>query len=72
MSERRLDDREVDAILERLDRLTAAVDGIGRRLEALEGIERMARELQTLSRSLESLAYAALGSRGPNVRRGGS
>jgi len=72
MSERRFDDREVDAILERLDRLTEAVEGVGRRLDALEGIERMARELQTLSRSLESLAYAALGSRGPQARRGGS
>jgi hypothetical protein len=29
---RPLDDRELDAILERLDRLTEAVDRIGRRL----------------------------------------
>jgi hypothetical protein len=66
---RPLDDRELDAILERPDRLTEAVDRIGRRLEALDGMERMTRELSNLSHSLESLAFAALGSRGPQVRR---
>ena len=52
-----------------LDRLTEAVERVGRRLDALEGIDRMSREFQNLSRSLESLAYAALGARGPNIRR---
>ena len=66
---RPLEDRELDAILERLDRLTEAVDRISRKLDALDGVERMSRELATLSRSLESLAFAALGSRGPQVRR---
>ena len=66
---RPLEDRELDAILERLDRLTEAVDRVARRLEALDGVDRMTRELANLSRSLESLAYAALGSRGPQVRR---
>jgi chromosome segregation ATPase len=66
---RPFEDRELDAILERLDRLTEAVDRIARRLDSLDGVDRMAREMSTLSRSLESLAYAALGSRGPQVRR---
>jgi chromosome segregation ATPase len=66
---RPLEDRELDAILERLDRLTEAVERVGRRLDALEGIDRMSRDFQNLSRSLESLAYAALGARGPNIRR---
>jgi DNA-binding FrmR family transcriptional regulator len=64
-----MDDRELDAILERLDRLTESVDRIGRRLETTDAIDRVANELASLSRALESLAYAALGTRGPNVRR---
>jgi hypothetical protein len=66
---RPLEDRELDAILERLDKLTESVDRVARRLDALEGIDRMSREFANLSRSLESLAYAALGARGPSIRR---
>jgi hypothetical protein len=68
-SRRPIEDRQLDAILERLDRLTESVDRIGRRLEALDGMERMTRELAALTHALESLAFAALGSRGPQVRR---
>jgi hypothetical protein len=64
-----LGDRELDAILERLDALSAAVERISRRLEALEGLEHIRGEIAALSHSLESLAYAALGQRGPQVRR---
>jgi hypothetical protein len=32
-------------------------------------MERMTRELSNLTHALESLAFAALGSRGPQVRR---
>ena len=32
-------------------------------------MERMTRELAALTHALESLAFAALGSRGPQVRR---
>jgi hypothetical protein len=66
---RPLEGRELDALLERLDNLTEAVDRIGRRLDTLEGVNRMSRELAHLTRALESLAYAALGVRGPHVRR---
>jgi hypothetical protein len=68
-SHRPFEDRELDAILQRLDRLTESVDRISRRLESLDGLDRMTHELSNLSRSLESLAYAALGARGPQVRR---
>jgi hypothetical protein len=66
---RPLEDRELDAILERLDRIADSVDRVARRLDALEGVDRMSREFGHLSRALESLAYAALGARGPSVRR---
>jgi hypothetical protein len=63
-----LDDRQLDAILERLDRLTEEVRGINKRLDA-EGQLRIAHELRTLNESLQTIAYAALGQQGPQVRR---
>jgi hypothetical protein len=60
-----LDDRQLDAILERLDRLNEEVRGINKRLDA-EGQLRIAHELRTLNESLQTIAYAALG---PQVRR---
>jgi DNA-binding FrmR family transcriptional regulator len=62
-------DRQFEAVLERLDRLTAEVAGINRRLEAAEGMILIARELATLNDSLQTLAYAAIGRQGPDVRR---
>jgi len=64
-----LDDRQLDALLERLDALTAEVRGINRKLDTQEGLLRVARELSTLTESLQALAYAALGQQAPNVRR---
>jgi hypothetical protein len=62
-------DRQLDALLERIDRLTAEVARINRRLEANEGMLRIAGELSQLNESLQTLAYAALGRKGPDVRR---
>ena len=62
-------DRQLDALLERIDKLTDEVAKINRRLEANEGMLRIARELSQLNESLQTLAYAALGRRGPDVRR---
>jgi hypothetical protein len=62
-------DRQLDALLERLDRLTEEVAKINRRLEANEGMLRISRELSQLNESLQALAYAALGRQGPDVRR---
>jgi hypothetical protein len=64
-----LDDRQLDAILERLDRLCAEVHNLNRRLDSAEGLLRISHELQTLNESLQALAYAALGQQGPQVRR---
>jgi len=62
-------DRQLDALLERLDLLTAEVAKINRRLEANEGMLHISRELSQLNESLQALAYAALGRQGPDVRR---
>jgi hypothetical protein len=64
-----LDDRQLDAILERLDRLCEEVHGLNRRLDATDQLQRIAAELGSLNESLQALAYAALGSQGPQVRR---
>ena len=62
-------DRQLDALLERIDKLTAEVARINRRLESGEATLRIARELAQLNESLQTLAYAALGRQGPDVRR---
>jgi SMC interacting uncharacterized protein involved in chromosome segregation len=69
MEHREVADRQLDALLERIDRLTAEVAKINRRLEANEAMLRIASELAQLNESLQTLAYAALGRRGPDVRR---
>jgi hypothetical protein len=67
--DKRLDDRQLDAILERLDRLCDEVHALNRRYETAESLIRIAHELSTLNESLQTLAYAALGREGPQVRR---
>ena len=70
MAERKhLDDRQLDAILERLDRLCDEVHSLNRRLDTNDQLQRIVRELGSLNESLQALAYAALGSQGPPVRR---
>ncbi|HEY8626958.1 MAG TPA: hypothetical protein VIL56_01490 [Gaiellaceae bacterium] len=69
MERKPLDDRQLDALLERLDALTAEVRGINRKLDTQEGLIRVARELSTLTESLQALAHAALGQQSPQVRR---
>ena len=69
MEHKELADRQLDALLDRLDKLTAEVAGVNRRLESGEGMMRIARELSQLNESLQTLAYAALGRQGPDVRR---
>ena len=70
MAERKnLDDRQLDAILERLDRIGDELHALNRRLDNRDDLQRIVRELGTLSESLQALAYAALGSQGPQVRR---
>lgn len=64
-----LDDRQLDAILERLDRVADELHTLNRRLDTSDGLQRVAHELRTLNESLQALAYAAIGGRGPHVRR---
>jgi hypothetical protein len=70
MSERKhLDDRQLDALLERLDRLCDEVHTLNRRMDSTEALVRIAHELTNLNESLQALAYAALGQQGPQIRR---
>ena len=62
-------DRQLDALLERLDRLCDEVHGLNRKLDTSEHLLRISRELATLNESLQALAYAALGQLGPQIRR---
>ena len=70
MPERKsFDDRQLDAILERLDALRTELQTLNRRLDQTEGFLALASELRALNESLQALAYAALGQQGPQVRR---
>ena len=69
MERREVADRQLDALLERLDRLCDEVHALTRRMDTSEQLLRMTRELSTLNESLQALAYAALGHQGPQVRR---
>ena len=70
MPERKsFDDRQLDAILERLDALRDELQSLNRRLDHTEGFLQISHELRTLNESLQALAYAALGQQGPQVRR---
>lgn len=64
-----LDDRQLDALLERLDRLCDEVHALNRRLDSADGLQRIAHELSSLNDSMQALAYAALGHQGPQVKR---
>jgi hypothetical protein len=69
MEPKEVGDRQLDALLERLDALTNEVRGLNRRLDAGDNLAPIVRELQALRESLQALAYAALGQQGPEVRR---
>ncbi len=62
-------DRQLDALLQRLDRLCDEVHGLTRRLDTSEQLIRISHELASLNESLQALAYAALGQQAPSVRR---
>jgi hypothetical protein len=64
-----LDDRQLDAILDRLDRVCEELHVLNTRLDSAEALLRIGHELKTLNESLQTLAYAALGHQGPQVRR---
>jgi DNA-binding FrmR family transcriptional regulator len=72
MERKDLGDRQLDALLERLDRLCDEVHALNRKLDSGEHLLRISHELSTLNESLQALAFAALGQQGPRVRRRGT
>ena len=69
MERKEVGDRQLDALLERLDGLTAELRSLNRRLDSGENLAPLVHELRKLNESLTALAYAALGRSGPQVRR---
>jgi hypothetical protein len=69
MERKDLGDRQLDALLDRLDRLAAELHTMNRRVDTAESLARIAHELRSLNESMQALAYAALGQQGPQVRR---
>jgi hypothetical protein len=61
-------DRQLEALLERLDRIAVELERLNRRHEAQEGFQLVAHELRSLNESLGAIAFAALG-QSPQVRR---
>ncbi len=69
MEPKEVGDRQLDALLARLDALTNELRGLNRRLDAGDNLAPVVHELRAVRESLEALAYAALGQQGPQVRR---
>ncbi len=64
-----LTDRQLEAMLQRLDRIVEELGRMNARDERREELTVIAHELRNLNESLQALAYAALGQQGPQVRR---
>jgi hypothetical protein len=64
-----LSDRRFDVLLERLDRIGDELARMNKRLDNDDNFLRLTRELASLNESLQTIAYAALGTPGPQVRR---
>ena len=69
MDQHDVGDRQLDALLERLDRIADELERLNRTTERQDGFQLVARELHDLQESLNALAYAALGQAPPRVRR---
>jgi hypothetical protein len=68
MERKDVSDRQLEAVLARLDAIQRELALLNRRLEANEGFLQVTRELRNLNESLNAIAYAALG-QSPQVRR---
>ena len=62
-------DRQLEALLTRLDALVTELRRINAREELREELTVIAHELRNLNESLQAITYAALGTQGPQVRR---
>jgi hypothetical protein len=66
---RELTDRQLEAVLERLDQIAAELARLNKRQESRDDLAVIAHELRNLNESMQAMAYAALGREGPQVRR---
>jgi DNA-binding FrmR family transcriptional regulator len=66
---KKVGDRQLDALLERLDAIHAELRTLNQRLETGENLIPLVHQIAQLNDSLQALAYAALGQGGPSVRR---
>jgi hypothetical protein len=62
-------DRQLEALLARLDRLVEELARMNAREDRREELTTIAHELRNLNDSLQAITYAALGTQGPQVRR---
>ena len=62
-------DRQLEALLGRLDSLIEELRHLNAREDRREELTVIGHELRNLNESLQALAYAALGHQGPQVRR---
>jgi hypothetical protein len=62
-------DRQLEALLTRLDRLVDELRRLNAREDRREELTVIAHELRNLNESLQAITYAALGTQGPQVRR---
>ncbi|MFZ1879947.1 MAG: hypothetical protein WAU41_07265 [Gaiellaceae bacterium] len=62
-------DRQLEALLSRLDRLVEELARMNAREDRREELTVIAHELRNLNDSLQAITYAALGTQGPQVRR---
>jgi hypothetical protein len=69
MAEQQLQEKQFDLLYEELSKISKELETIQNRLAMLEALPVALQELSRLSRSIESLAYAALGREGPRLRR---
>jgi hypothetical protein len=62
-------DRQLEALLARLDAIAVELRRLNAREERREELTVIAHELRNLNESLQAITYAALGTQGPQVRR---
>ena len=62
-------DRQLEALLARLDTIAEELRRLNAREERREELTVIAHELRNLNESLQAITYAALGAQGPQVRR---
>jgi signal transduction histidine kinase len=62
-------DRQLEALLERLDQIVQELARLNARDEQRQDLAVIAHELRNLNESMQAIAYAALGAQGPQVRR---